>query len=119
MTVKLVVLKSGEDIVADVKELIDDDGNVVSLIFSNPVTVKLFKNQVLVDDEKENEYKISFTPWMPLSEEKNIPVRQDWIVTIVEPIEMVKKSYMEKMNGRTENINVDSIDEQYIIDGRD
>jgi hypothetical protein len=68
MAVKLAVLKSGEDVVADIKELC--------------------------------EYKVAFYPWQPLSAERDIPVRSDWIVSISEPIELVKKSYQEKMNGR-------------------
>lgn len=100
MTVKLAVLKSGEDVVADIKELIDEEGNVVSLIFNNPVAVKLFTTNTVVDSEKSNEFSVSFSNWIPLSEEESIPVNQDWIVTIVEPVEAVKKSYEERMNGR-------------------
>lgn len=100
MTVKLAVLKSGEDVVADIKELIDEEGNVVSLIFNNPVAVKLFTKNTVVDSEKSNEFSVSFSNWIPLSEEESIPVNQDWIVTIVEPVEAVKKSYEERMNGR-------------------
>lgn len=116
MTVKLAVLKSGEDVVADIKELVDDEGNVISLIFSNPVIVKLISPQVLLEGEQEHEYKIAFYPWMPLSFDKNIPIKKDWIVTIVEPVEMVKKSYEERMNGNEQNDNVDFIGEQYIPD---
>lgn len=106
MTVKLAVLKSGEDVVADIKELVDENGSVVSLIFSNPVVVKLISPQVLLEGEGEHEYKIAFYPWIPLSFDKNIPVKRDWVVTIVEPVEMVKKSYEERMNGIEQDGNV-------------
>ena len=116
MTVKLAILKSGEDVVADIKELVDDNGNVISLIFSNPVVVKLITNQTLLESENENEFKVAFYPWVPLSADKNIPVRKDWIVTIVEPVELVKNSYEEKMNGRGngDTSDVSSLNEQYI-----
>ena len=116
MAVKLAVLKSGEDVVADIKELVDDDGNLISLIFSNPVAVKLISNSVLLESENDREYKVSFIPWIPLSKDKNIPVKKDWIVTIVEPIDMVKESYEEKMNGLGEDSDVSSLNEQYIPD---
>jgi hypothetical protein len=116
MAVKLAVLKSGEDVVADIKELVDDEGNVISLIFSNPVVVKLISNTVLLESESDREYKVSFIPWIPLSKDKNIPVRRDWIVTIIEPIDMVKESYEEKMNGLGEDSDVSSLNEQYIPD---
>jgi hypothetical protein len=50
------------------------------------------------------EYKVSFSSWLPLSLEKDIVVRTDWVVSIVEPVEMVKKSYEEKFNGRGNDI---------------
>ena len=100
MAVKLAVLKSGEDVVADIKELCDEQDNVVALVFSNPVVVKLITNQTLLESENADEYKVAFYPWQPLSAERDIPVRSDWIVSISEPIELVKTSYQEKMNGR-------------------
>lgn len=100
MAVKLAVLKSGEDVVADIKELCDENDNVVALVFNNPVVVKLITNQALLDGENPDEYKVAFYPWQPLSAERDIPVRSDWIVSISEPIELVKTSYLEKMDGR-------------------
>jgi len=115
MAVKLAVLKSGEDVVADIKELLDSDNNIVALLFNNPVVVKLLSNQALLDDENEHEYKVAFYPWMPLSAEKSILVRSDWIVTIVEPVELVKNSYEERMNGRTDS-DANVLDEQHNSD---
>ena len=113
MAVKLAVLKSGEDVVADIKELVDDDGNTVSLVFQNPVVVKLVTPQTLLEGENENEYKVAFIPWIPLSEENTIAVQKDWVVTIVEPVELVKTSYEERMNGR-QGDNVSAADQQLI-----
>ena len=39
------------------------------------------------------------TPWIALSSDTKIPVRPDWIVTVVEPVDVVKKMYLEKING--------------------
>ena len=41
-----------------------------------------------------------FYPWIPLSAEKNVPCSADWVITIVEPIENLKKLYQEKIDGR-------------------
>tara|TARA_B100001939_G_C16447256_1_gene407357 strand:+ start:106 stop:486 length:381 start_codon:yes stop_codon:yes gene_type:complete len=113
MAVKLAVLKSGEDVVADIKELVDDDGNTVSLVFQNPVVVKLVSPQTLLEGENENEYRVAFIPWIPLSAEDTVAVQRDWVVTIVEPVELVKSSYEERMNGR-QGDNVSTADQQLI-----
>ena len=39
MSIKLAVLKSGEDIIADVKEIIAEDKNVVGYLLNNPHSV--------------------------------------------------------------------------------
>jgi hypothetical protein len=103
MSIKLALLKSGEEVIADIKELVNGDEKIVSFIFSHPYRVKLLTPQVLmenIEEEVEREYSVSFSPWMPLSIDTDILVDINWVVSVVEPIEMVKKSYKEKMNGR-------------------
>jgi hypothetical protein len=101
MTIKLAILKSGEDVIADIKELVsEEDNKVLSYVFKNPYAVKLLTPQVLTEEVKDREYSVSFFPWVPLSSDTEIFVNTDWVVSIVEPTEGVKKSYEEKMNGR-------------------
>ena len=45
-----------------------------------------------------------------ITSDTKIPVRSDWVITIVEPIEEVKKIYEEKINGK--GSQVDSVGEQ-------
>lgn len=109
MTVKLALLKSGEDVIADIREAISEETNkIVSYIFSNPYVVKLTQPQVLMEDSEQPEtrsYNISVYPWVPLSDDTDIAINPDWVVTIVEPAATLKKSYEERMNGRG-NYNV-------------
>ena len=56
MTVKLALLKSGEDVIADIREAISEETNkLVSYIFSNPYVVKLTEPQVLMEDSEPPE----------------------------------------------------------------
>lgn len=109
MTVKLALLKSGEDVIADIREAVSEETNkVVSYIFSDPYVVKLTQPQLLMEDLEKPEtraYNISVYPWMPLSDDTDIAINPDWIVTIVEPAEKLKKSYEERMNGRRNSEN--------------
>jgi len=101
MTVKLALLKSGEKVIADIKELVNEEEKVVSFVFANPYEVDFLSPRLLTEaDQQETQYSVSFKTWMPLSSDNNIAINPDWVVTIVEPIEMVKESYEEKMNGR-------------------
>ena len=106
MSVKLVMLKSGEDIIADVKELKTEEG-IVGYYFHDPLIVKMHHPEeptVLYEEDSSRGYEsrisVQFYPWIPLSEESRIPCSADWVITIVEPIENLKKLYQEKIDGR-------------------
>jgi len=108
MSVKLVMLKSGEDIIADVKELKSEEG-IVGYYFHDPLIVKMYhpaEPTVLNEEGSSREYEsmisVQFYPWIPLSEESRIPCSADWVVTIVEPVQNVKKLYQESLNGRNQ-----------------
>ena len=113
MTVKLVMLKSGEDIIDDVKE-IKSEQDVVGYFFHDPLIVKMYSPEKPVVLSEENGVEsdhgttkeisskvgITFYPWVPLSAEKKIPCSADWVITMVEPMQNLKKLYQEKINGR-------------------
>ena len=100
------MLKSGEDIITDVKELKSEEG-IVGYYFHNPLIVQINhpeKPTVLNEDSSSREYEskisVQFYPWIPLSEESRIPCSADWVVTIVEPVKNIKKLYQERLDGR-------------------
>lgn len=113
MSVKLVMLKSGEDVIADVKEIRGTTEEVVGYYFHDPLILKIYSTEepvVLSESEGDttqsgvtknfnSKVGVTFYPWVPLSAERSIPCSADWVVTIVEPIENVKKLYEEKVNG--------------------
>ena len=106
MTVKLVMLKSGEDIIADDKEIKSDEQDVIGYYFHDPLIVKMYEPEepTVLSEGTTNKYssKISilFYPWIPLSAENRVPCSADWVITMVEPIENLKKLYQEKLDGR-------------------
>lgn len=85
------------------QELVDENDKVMFLVLTNPFTCKIVEApEMLVEgvEETEDRYSVQFFPWMPLSKEKRISIDPTWVVTIVEPTEMVKESYEGRMNGQ-------------------
>ena len=108
MTVKILLLKSGEDVISDVKEMISPDKKVIGYFLSKPCVVKLLPKTT---NGNKKETSISMYPWMPLAKEKQIPLPTDWVVTMVTPLEKVEKMYTEDvLNGKTTD-QTDSSDE--------
>ena len=103
MTVKLAILKSGEDIVADIKEMLvgeEDDAKVVGYFLTKPCTVTLNTKALKVDDDVDRDtYQLKLVPWCPLTKQEKIPITADWVVTIVDPIDKVKKMYEKEVLG--------------------
>jgi len=98
MSIKLVILKSGETIITDAKELIVED-KVCGYLFNKPHKVE-YRKPILLSEEKESsdgEVQISLSPWILLTADDKIPVPTDWIVTIVDPLQSVKEMYSEKV----------------------
>ena len=103
MTLKLVLLKSGEDIIADVSEMYAGENNLVGYLFNNPCAVKLRRfTQEL--DGKEG-YQIGLSSWVPLSKDSRIPVPMDWVITIVEPIDKLMEMYNSEVEKREKEEN--------------
>ena len=101
MTIKLLVLKSGEDVIADIKEMMTPDNKVMGYFLNRPCVVKLVTNAPLTADETnpksetKSEMVVRMHPWAPLAKETDIPLTSDWVVTMVTPVDKVLKMYKE------------------------
>ena len=105
MTVKLLLLKSGEQVLADTKELLRKDDvpmidKVYGYLLSKPHKVTANKPLVLTENvNEERNVEITLSPWILLTEDKVMTIPKEWVITIVNPIESIVKMYEEKTNG--------------------
>jgi|TARA_Y100001970_G_scaffold179189_1_gene218117 hypothetical protein len=104
MSVKLAVLKSGEQVIAEAKELVSkDEEKVRGYLFTRPHKVVTAQPMLLTEEETQNDssLEVTLSPWIILSADKEVVVPTDWVVTIVEPLESVVKMYQEKTDGQS------------------
>jgi hypothetical protein len=102
MATKLALLKSGDYIISDAKELVSEE-KAFGYLFSNPHKVTLNSPILLnenVNDDTENIISVTLSPWIILSEDKDIVVSPDWVVTVIEPLNSLKEMYEEKVNAK-------------------
>ena len=122
MTIKLLLLKSGEDIIADTTEMTvgeDEDRRVVGYFLNKPCVVKMRYPELLTEQSegpnKKAGYEVSLFPWMPLAVEETIPVVADWVITMVDPVIKLKQMYVKDVvnygKGTGEDNQTDSSDE--------
>jgi len=97
MSIKLATLKSGEDVVSDIKEMAvgeGEDRKVIGYFFTKPCIARLINTMKVNEQDKENQsFEISLVTWAPLSKDDTIAIPSDWVVTIVEPIDKVREMY--------------------------
>ena len=100
MTIKLMLLKSGEDVISDVTEMrvgTEENSQVIRYHLNKPCVVKMRDPNVVSEDgpKKQSGFQVSLFPWMPLSKDETIPVPADWMITMVEPVTKLKEMYTE------------------------
>ena len=97
MTIKLLLLKSGEDVIADVTEMTAGEKQEQLDIFKKPCVVRMWDPDVFEEPNGPTRtgFAVSLYPWMPLCKEDVIPVSADWLITMVEPIDKLKQMYIE------------------------
>lgn len=117
MTIKLLLLKSGEDLIADVKEMVSGNENerrVIGYFLNKPCIVKMRDPNVLEEgiseEKKKASFQVSLFPWIPLTSDETIPIPSDWVITIVEPIAKLAEMYIEDVinYGKQNNQNSSS-----------
>ena len=101
MSVKLTLLKTGETLISEMQELVADKDQLSphAYLLDNPHVVRTRDKQFLTEEEKtEKKFGIDvvMTPWIILSSDKKIVLPVDCVMTIVEPIDGVKKMFLDK-----------------------
>ena len=102
--VKVVVMFNGDNVICDLQEAVDkESGARQAYIMNYPYKVnydspKMDKTGIVTDPE----VKVHYAPWCPLSPEIKIPINQNMVVTILEPVPSLRDTYItnvQKMGG--------------------
>ena len=93
MAIKLTLLKSGELLISDAKELVSEETQTEPYAY-----VLTHPHLVITSHSNESGEKIDviFRPWIVISKDNNVVVPTDWVVTIVEPLDSIREMYVEK-----------------------
>ena len=104
MSIKLALLKSGEEVIADISEFRQEETDIlVSYLFRKPYCIKIKTSNVLVEDKSKEKHELAYYKWMTLSKDDDIIVNKDWVGCITEPLDSIKQNYEDRMNGRRSN----------------
>jgi hypothetical protein len=124
MTVKLLLLKSGEDIIANVSEMTIGEGEntrVIGYFLEKPCTIRMSNQSIVSEDdsEKKAQIGISLYPWIPLTKDDVIPITADWVITMTNPADNLEEMYIKDVLKNGKNDQSDSTGEQSDSDKSD
>ena len=100
MTIKLVVLKSGENIISDIKEGYYED-KLVCYLLEKPCLIEINGSYRIIGED--NRLSISLKTWPLFSKDTAIELAKDWIVTLVNPTDELNEMYRNKVLGDIQN----------------
>ena len=100
MTIKMILLKTGETLITDAKEVVQEE-QVRGYMLTQPQVVESQEKTLLMESETTNsnyELDVILKPWMILSKDKEFVVTTDIVATICDPLDSVKEMYESKIN---------------------
>ena len=99
MSVKIVLLKSGEQIISDVHEIVGEEDKPVAYSLTRPCTIHMqrISSQDLIISGEPTSFDFSLYPWVPLSTNENIIVPIDYPVGFADPVDQLKEMYHTKV----------------------
>ena len=101
MSIKLTLLKTGEQLISEMKELVPEGQEQVhAYLLDNPHTVEINEKHFVTEEEKKSgDFGIDVTllPWIILSQDSQMIIPVDSVLTVVEPLQSVTQLYLDKL----------------------
>ena len=96
MSVKLLLLKSGEEVITEVKEILDPDSkDPLGFHMHKPFRLDIVSNDdvgIVINHTKG--YHVSWFPWAPLSKERDFFLPGHHVLTAYDPLDSIVEQYL-------------------------
>ena len=96
MSVKLLLLKSGEGVITEVKEILDPDSkDPIGFHMHKPFRLDIVSNAedgIVINQQKG--YQVSWFPWAPLSKERDFFLPGHHVLTAYDPLDSITEQYL-------------------------
>jgi len=94
MSIKLVILKNGDEVICDLTNMeIGEDGN--------KKVIGYYLGRACVIDAKAtgepNEFNLKLSAWKPLARNALIPLAAGWVVTVLDPVKQLYDVFKEQI----------------------
>ena len=96
MSVKLLLLKSGEEVITEAKEIVNPETKAaIAYALHKPFRLDIVSNDGGIVFNNEKGYQISWFPWAPLSKDKDFFLPTDHVLTAYDPLDSITDQYVQ------------------------
>ena len=96
MRLKLLLLKSGEEVITEVKEILDPNSkDPIGFHMHKPFRLDIVSNDedgIVINQTKG--YQVSWFPWAPLSKERDFYLPGHHVLTAYDPLDSIAEQYL-------------------------
>ena len=102
MSVKLLLLKSGEEVITEAKEIVNPETKEpMGYHLHKPFRLDIVSNDGGIVFNNERGYQVSWFPWAPLSKDKDFYLPAGHVLTAYDPLDSISEQYIQAI--REEN----------------
>ena len=96
MTVKLLLLKSGEEVICDAQELVDPETKeAIGFKLHKPFRLDIVSDEEGIILDRKKGYQVSWFPWAPLSKDQDFFLPGHHVLTAYDPLDSIAEQYVE------------------------
>ena len=96
MSIKILLLKSNEEIITEVQEIANPDSKqAIGYHLHKPFRLEIVSDEGELVFNREKGYQLSWFPWAPLSKDKDFFLPSEHVITAYDPLDSIMDQYVQ------------------------
>ena len=96
MSIKILLLKSNEEIITEVQEIANPDSKLaIGYHLHKPFRLEIVSDEGELVFNREKGYSLSWFPWAPLSKDKDFFLPSEHVITAYDPLDSIADQYIQ------------------------
>tara|TARA_B100000212_G_scaffold324484_1_gene285359 strand:+ start:221 stop:661 length:441 start_codon:yes stop_codon:yes gene_type:complete len=96
MSIKILLLRSNEEIITEAQELADPETKEsIGFKLHKPFRLEIVSDEGEIVFNREKGYQLSWFPWAPLSKDKDFFLPAGHVITAYDPLDSIRDQYIQ------------------------
>jgi len=97
MSIKLIYMRTGEEVISEVKEIAHpESGEPIGYHMHKPFRLDIVQQNIEFNSEKG--YQLEWFPWAPLSKDRDFFIPGSQVITVYEPLDSLISQYVSAID---------------------